>query len=132
VGLNIDLPFEQQPNPYIDKEKSINFDYFFVRKVMFIKYSQGFIVLPGGFGTLDELFEALTLIQTQKIGRFPIILVGSKYWQGLLDWIKHTMGDRHAYINPADMDLISVVDKPEEAVAVINAFYSKYMLKPNF
>jgi uncharacterized protein (TIGR00730 family) len=132
VGLNIELPFEQQPNPYIDKEKSINFDYFFVRKVMFIKYSQGFIVLPGGFGTLDELFEALTLIQTQKIGRFPIILVGRTYWQGLLDWIKTTMGDRHHNINPEDLDLISVVDKPEDAVAAINAFYSKYMLKPNF
>jgi uncharacterized protein (TIGR00730 family) len=132
VGLNIDLPFEQQPNPFIDKEKSINFDYFFVRKVMFIKYSQGFIVLPGGFGTLDELFEALTLIQTQKIGRFPIILVGRTYWQGLLDWIKTTMGDHHKNINPDDLDLISVVDKPEDAVAAINAFYSKYMLKPNF
>ena len=132
VGLNIDLPFEQEPNPYIDKEKSINFDYFFVRKVMFIKYSQGFIVLPGGFGTLDELFEALTLIQTQKIGRFPIILVGKTYWQGLLDWVRSTMGTQYAYINPADLDLISVVDKPEEAVAAINGFYSKYMLKPNF
>ncbi|MCB0767280.1 MAG: TIGR00730 family Rossman fold protein [Flavobacteriales bacterium] len=132
VGLNIELPFEQQPNPYIDKEKSIDFDYFFVRKVMFIKYSQGFIVLPGGFGTLDELFEALTLIQTQKIGRFPIILVGRKYWQGLLDWIKGTMGERHAYINMPDMDLINVVDTPAEAVGVINTFYSKYMLKPNF
>ncbi|MCC6541877.1 MAG: TIGR00730 family Rossman fold protein [Flavobacteriales bacterium] len=132
VGLNIELPFEQQPNPYIDKEKSIDFDYFFVRKVMFTKYSQGFIVLPGGFGTLDELFEALTLIQTQKIGRFPIILVGKKYWQGLLDWIKHTMGERYAYINMTDMELINVVDTPAEAVGVINTFYSKYMLKPNF
>ncbi|HPF91180.1 MAG: TIGR00730 family Rossman fold protein [Flavobacteriales bacterium] len=132
VGLNIELPFEQQPNPYIDKEKSIDFDYFFVRKVMFIKYSQGFIVLPGGFGTLDELFEALTLIQTQKIGRFPIILVGKKYWQGLLDWIKGTMGEKYAYINMPDMDLINVVDTPAEAVGVINTFYSKYMLKPNF
>ncbi|HNU56996.1 MAG TPA: TIGR00730 family Rossman fold protein [Flavobacteriales bacterium] len=132
VGLNIELPFEQQPNPYIDKEKSIDFDYFFVRKVMFIKYSQGFIVLPGGFGTLDELFEALTLIQTQKIGRFPIILVGKKYWQGLLDWIKGTMGEKYAYINMPDMELINVVDTPAEAVGVINSFYSKYMLKPNF
>ncbi|MBK7946794.1 MAG: TIGR00730 family Rossman fold protein [Flavobacteriales bacterium] len=132
VGLNIELPFEQEPNPYIDKEKSLHFDYFFVRKVMFIKYSQGFIVLPGGFGTLDELFEALTLIQTQKIARFPIILVGKKYWQGLLDWVKATMGERHAYINPDDLDLIQVVDKPEEAVKAINAFYGKYLLKPNF
>ncbi len=132
VGLNIELPFEQQPNPYIDKEKSINFDYFFVRKVMFIKYSQGFIVLPGGFGTLDELFEALTLIQTQKIGRFPIILVGTKYWKGLMDWVRSTMGDQYAYINTVDLDLISIVDSPEEAVGAINSFYSKYMLKPNF
>lgn len=132
VGLNIDLPFEQYSNPYVDKEKSINFDYFFVRKVMFVKYSQGFIVLPGGFGTLDELFEALTLIQTQKIGRFPIILVGKKYWQGLLEWIKDTMGTEHQNINMEDMDLITLVDKPEDAVAAINVFYSKYMLKPNF
>ncbi|MCC6400321.1 MAG: TIGR00730 family Rossman fold protein [Flavobacteriales bacterium] len=132
VGLNIELPFEQAPNPYIDKEKSLHFDYFFVRKVMFTKYSQGFIVLPGGFGTLDELFEALTLIQTQKIGRFPIILVGRAYWKGLLDWVKQTMGDRHAYINPVDLDLITVVDTAQEAVDAIDAFYSKYLLKPNF
>ncbi len=132
VGLNIELPFEQAPNPYIDKEKSLHFDYFFVRKVMFTKYSQGFIVLPGGFGTLDELFEALTLIQTQKIGRFPIILVGKDYWRGLLDWVKHTMGERNAYINPTDMDLINVVDTAQEAVDTIDAFYSKYLLKPNF
>ena len=132
VGLNIDLPFEQQPNAYIDKEKSINFDYFFVRKVMFIKYSQGFIVMPGGFGTLDELFEALTLIQTQKIARFPIILVGTKYWQGLLDWIKQTMGEKHHNINLTDLELISVVDSATEAVDAIDKFYSKYMLRPNF
>lgn len=132
VGLNIELPFEQAPNPFIDKEKSLHFDYFFVRKVMFTKYSQGFIVLPGGFGTLDELFEALTLIQTQKIGRFPIILVGTKYWGGLLDWIKQTMGARHHYIAMDDMDLINVVDSPEDAVDVIDTFYGKYMLKPNF
>lgn len=132
VGLNIELPFEQSSNPYVDKEKSLHFDYFFVRKVMFTKYSQGFIVLPGGFGTLDELFEALTLIQTQKIGRFPIILVGRSYWQGLLDWIKQTMGERSAYINMEDMELITVVDAPEDAVDAINSFYSKYLLKPNF
>ena len=132
VGLNIELPFEQAPNPYIDKEKSLHFDYFFVRKVMFTKYSQGFIVLPGGFGTLDELFEALTLIQTQKIGRFPIILVGRTYWKGLLDWVKQTMGERNAYINPNDLDLITLADTAQEAVDAIDAFYSKYMLKPNF
>ena len=132
VGLNIELPFEQAPNPYIDKEKSLHFDYFFVRKVMFTKYSQGFIVLPGGFGTLDELMEALTLIQTQKIGRFPIILVGRTYWKGLLDWVKQTMGERNAYINPNDLDLITLADTAQEAVDAIDAFYSKYMLKPNF
>ena len=132
VGLNIELPFEQEPNPYIDKGKSINFDYFFVRKVMFVKYSQGFIVLPGGFGTLDELFEALTLIQTQKIGRFPIILVGKLYWQGLIDWMRTVMGEKYFNINPQDLDLFTVVDTPEEAVECINSFYSKYMLKPNF
>jgi uncharacterized protein (TIGR00730 family) len=132
VGLNIDLPFEQYTNPYVDKEKSLHFDYFFVRKVMFMKYSQGFIVMPGGFGTLDEMFEALTLIQTQKIARFPIVLVGRSYWQGLLDWIQSTMGEKHAYIHLDDMNLINLVDTAEEAVAVINAFYSKYMLKPNF
>lgn len=132
VGLNIDLPFEQEPNPFIDKDKSIDFDYFFVRKVMFIKYSQGFVVMPGGFGTLDELFEALTLIQTQKIGRFPIILVGSAYWKGLMDWIRTTMGDAHGNIGPKDLELISVVDTAQEAVESIDAFYSKYLLKPNF
>ncbi|MCB9170681.1 MAG: TIGR00730 family Rossman fold protein [Flavobacteriales bacterium] len=132
VGLNIELPFEQEPNPFIDKEKSLHFDYFFVRKVMFIKYSQGFIVLPGGFGTLDELFEALTLIQTKKIGRFPIIMVGKAYWQGLLDWIRHTMGDKHHNIHTEDLDLINVVDTAQEAVDAIDRFYSRYMLKPNF
>ena len=90
VGLNIELPFEQHDNPYIDSDKSINHDYFFVRKVMFVKYSQGFVVMPGGFGTLDELFEAITLIQTKKIEKFPIILVGTDYWSGLLDWVKAT------------------------------------------
>lgn len=132
VGLNIELPFEQEPNPYIDKEKSLHFDYFFVRKVMFTKYSQGFIVLPGGFGTLDELFEALTLIQTQKIGRFPIILVGSDYWKGLMDWMRTVMGGKHGNIGPTDLDLITMVDDAEAAVVAIDAFYSKYLLKPNF
>ncbi|MBL7962254.1 MAG: TIGR00730 family Rossman fold protein [Flavobacteriales bacterium] len=132
VGLNIELPFEQAPNPFIDKEKSLHFDYFFVRKVMFIKYSQGFIVLPGGFGTLDELFEALTLIQTQKIGRFPIILVGSRYWKGLLEWIKQTMDAQHKYIHTSDLDLLKVVDTATEAVDAIDSFYSRYLLKPNF
>lgn len=132
VGLNIQLPFEQFNNIYIDRDKLLNFDYFFVRKVMFMKYSQGFIVMPGGMGTMDELFEALTLIQTKKIGRFPIVLVGRSYWQGMLTWIENVMCDQEAYINPEDMNLINVVDTPTEAVKVIDDFYSKYLLQPNF
>ena len=132
VGLNIDLPFEQSANPYIDKDKLIDFDYFFVRKLMFVKYSQGFIVLPGGFGTLDELFEALTLIQTKKIGKFPIVLVGTSYWKGLLDWIKDTMLKEENNINANDLLLFKLVDTAEEAVKEIDNFYSKYLLKPNF
>ncbi len=131
VGLNIDLPFEQHDNPYIDKDKSLDFDYFFVRKVMFVKYSQGFVVMPGGFGTLDELFEAITLIQTNKIGRFPIILVGSDFWAGLMDWIKNTMLEAKN-ISPEDLDLIKIADSPEEVVEVIDAFYKGHTLSPNF
>jgi uncharacterized protein (TIGR00730 family) len=132
VGLNIELPFEQSHNQYIDNDKILNFDYFFVRKVMFVKYAQGFIVLPGGVGTLDELFEAITLIQTQKIGKFPIVLVGSTYWEGLLDWIKETMLGVEGNISPDDLDLFNIVDTPEQAVEIIEEFYRKYTLKPNF
>lgn len=132
VGLNIKLPFEQFNNPYVDKDKLLNFEHFFVRKVMFMKYSQGFIVMPGGFGTLDELFEAMTLIQTKKIGRFPIVLVGKKYWEGLMNWIKSTMLEVEHNINPEDLNLINIVDTPTEAVKVIDDFYSKYLLQPNF
>ncbi|WP_250632023.1 LOG family protein [Rhodoflexus caldus] len=132
VGLNIELPFEQSHNPYIDPDKVINFDYFFVRKVMFVKYSQGFIVMPGGLGTLDELFEAYTLIQTHKIGRFPIVLVGKKYWSGLLDWIKEVVLGQERNISPDDLNLITLVDTADEAVAVVEEFYSKYLLSPNF
>jgi uncharacterized protein (TIGR00730 family) len=132
VGLNIHLPFEQTHNHYIDRDKVIDFDYFFVRKTMFIKYSQGFVVMPGGFGTLDELFEAITLIQTKKIGKFPIILVGKDYWQGLISWIKDTMISKERNASPEDLDLFSVVDTPTEAVKVIDDFYSKYLLQPNF
>ncbi|MEI7584740.1 TIGR00730 family Rossman fold protein [Runella sp.] len=132
VGLNIYLPFEQHSNLFIDSDKNINFDFFFVRKVMFVKYAQGFVVLPGGFGTLDELFEALTLIQTKKIGRFPIVLVGHSYWSGLMDWIKSTMLEEENNINPEDLKLFSIVDTAEEAVHVIDEFYAKYLLKPNF
>ncbi|MEQ9426153.1 MAG: TIGR00730 family Rossman fold protein [Cyclobacteriaceae bacterium] len=131
VGLNIDLPFEQSGNIYIDPDKLINFDYFFVRKVMFVKYSQGFIVMPGGFGTLDEMFEALTLIQTHKIGRFPIVLVGKGYWSGLFEWINNVLL-ANGYISPGDTDLINLVETPDEAVEVIDKFYSKYLLSPNF
>lgn len=132
VGLNIDLPFEQHFNPYIDKDKVLNFDYFFVRKVMFVKYSQGFVVMPGGFGTLDELFESLTLIQTHKIGRFPIVLVGKSFWGGLIDWIEQVVRDKYFNISPDDMNLIRLVDNADDAVKVIDDFYNNYMLKPNF
>ena len=132
VGLNILLPFEQEPNIYIDNDKIINFDYFFVRKVMFIKYAQGFIVLPGGYGTLDEMFEALTLIQTNKSGKFPIILIGTKFWSGLINWIRDVLLKEEKNISEVDLDLIKIVDSPEEAVNQINEFYKKYHLKPNF
>jgi len=132
VGLNIVLPFEQSSNPFIDNDKLINFDYFFVRKVMFVKYAQGFIVLPGGVGTLDELFEAITLIQTKKIGKFPIVLVGKSFWSGLIDWIKATMLAKEKNISPEDLELFSVVDTSDEALDIINNFYNKYGLKPNF
>ena len=132
VGLNIVLPFEQHYNPYIDSDKNLNFDYFFVRKVMFVKYSQGFVVMPGGFGTMDELFEAMTLIQTGKIARFPIVLVGVEYWGGLIDWIKNTMLEKERNINPEDLNLFRLVDTAEEAAEHIFRFYDKYVLKPNF
>lgn len=131
VGLNIFLPFEQKGNDYIDADKLITFDYFFVRKVMFTKYSQGFIVMPGGFGTLDELMEALTLIQTKKIGRFPIVLVGKKFWEGATAWWKEVLVDE-GMINKEDLNLFNLVDTPEEAIKVIDEFYSKYLLSPNF
>ena len=132
VGLNIELPFEQHDNPYIDNDKSIDFDYFFVRKVMFVKYSQGFVVMPGGFGTLDELFEAITLIQTHKIGKFPIILVGKKFWSGLVDWIKETLLDSHNNISKEDLYLLNIVDTEDEVIEILNDFYEKYNLEPNF
>ena len=131
IGLNIDLPFEQHFNPYIDKGLSIDFDYFFIRKVMFVKYSQGFIVMPGGFGTLDELMEAMTLIQTNKIGRFPIVLVGSKFWSGLFAWFKETLLE-NGMISAEDLNLYRVVDTADEAVSHIKAFYDKYTVNVNF
>ncbi len=131
VGLNIELPFEQFHNKYIDRDKLLEFNYFFVRKVMFTKYSQGYIVMPGGFGTMDELFEAITLIQTGKIARFPIVLVGIEYWKGLFDWIEHSMLG-NAYISEEDLKLYRFVDTAEEAADHIFRFYDKYLMKPNF
>lgn len=132
VGLNISLPFEQGSNIFIDPDKLITFDHFFVRKAMFMKYAQGFIVLPGGFGTLDELFEAITLIQTDKIGRFPIILVGSSYWEGLIKWIREVMLEKENNVSHKDLDLFQIADEADEIVDLIDKFYSKYMLSPNF
>jgi len=132
VGLNIELPFEQHDNPYIDHDKSLDFDYFFVRKVMFVKYSQGFVVMPGGFGTLDELFEAMTLIQTHKIGKFPIILVGMDFWEGLMDWVKKTLLDSFGNISSKDLDLIHLVDTEDEVIAILDSFYKDSGLSPNF
>lgn len=131
VGLNIDLPFEQFHNPYIDRDKLLEFNYFFVRKVMFMKYSQGFIVLPGGFGTMDELFEAITLIQTGKIARFPIVMVGTEFYGKLFEWVQTTMLEARN-ISPEDLKLYRLVDTAEEAVEHIFKFYDKYLLKPNF
>ena len=132
VGLNINLPFEQKPNDYIDRDKSIDFNYFFVRKTVFLKYSQGFIGMPGGFGTIDELFESLTLVQTNKIAEFPVVLVGIDYWSGLINWIKKTMLHEEHNISESDLDLFKIVDTADDAVKHIVDFYSKYMLKPNF
>lgn len=131
VGLNIKLPFEQSFNPYIDPQHLIEFDYFFVRKVMFVKYAQAFVGMPGGFGTLDELFEALTLIQTLKIDKFPIVLVGSEFWSGLVEWIKSTQLES-GFISPEDIELFKIVDSAEEVVETIDNFYSKYFHRPNF
>lgn len=132
VGLNIELPFEQHSNPYLDPDKSINFDYFFVRKVMFVKFAQGFVVLPGGFGTLDELFEALTLIQTNKINPFPVILVGSDYWSGLVSWLRQTVLENERNINAEDLNLFIIADTADEVADAISRYYSKHLLQPNF
>jgi uncharacterized protein (TIGR00730 family) len=131
VGLNIDLEFEQHPNIYIDNDKVVTFDYFFVRKVMLMKYSQGFIILPGGFGTFDELFEAITLIQTKKVAKYPIVLVGKSYWGGLIEWIKNAVL-LEGNISATDMDLIKLVDSADEAVQFIADFYTNNSVKPNF
>lgn len=136
VGLNIDLPFEQSHNPYIDPSRNLNHRYFFVRKVMFVKYAQAFVVCPGGFGTLDELFEVLTLIQTKKISRVPVILVGTEYWTGLKDWIVEVMLGKENNISPDDLNLFSITDDPDEVIDIIHRFYDsgdhKYAIKPNY
>ena len=132
VGLNIDLPFEQNHSTFIDREHNLEFDYFFVRKVIFVKYSQGFVILPGGFGTLDELFEALTLIQTKKINKRPIVLVGKDYWGGLLDWIKTTMLEKEQNIHQDDLDQFALVDSSDEAISYIEEFYKSHELSLNF
>lgn len=130
-GMNIELPHEQNSNPFIDKDKNIYFDYFFVRKVMFVKYSQAFVVMPGGFGTLDELFEAITLVQTKKSSLYPIILVGVDYWKGLVEWIKDKLL-AEGMISPEDIDLLHLVDSPDEVVEVVKEFYKKNKFEPNF
>nr|MBS0036783.1 TIGR00730 family Rossman fold protein [Saprospiraceae bacterium] len=134
VGLNIDLPFEQGNNSFIDPDKNLNHRYFFVRKVMFVKYAQGFVVMPGGFGTMDELFEVITLIQTNKISKVPIILFGSQYWAGLIEWIKNTLV-HEGKVSESDLDLFLVTDSVSEAISYINGFYSgdrSKDLRPNY
>ncbi|OUU17335.1 MAG: Rossman fold protein, TIGR00730 family [Crocinitomicaceae bacterium TMED45] len=132
VGLNIELPFEQSHNEYINPDTCLNFDYFFVRKVMFVKYSQAFVVMPGGFGTMDELFEALTLMQTNKITKQPIVLYDSAFWSGLLDWFKETMLDKYKTIGENDNDLFRLADSPEEVIEHIQGYHNKHGLSPNF
>jgi uncharacterized protein (TIGR00730 family) len=132
VGLNIELPFEQHQNKYLDSETSMNFDYFFVRKVMFTKYSQGFIMMPGGWGTMDEFFEVATLIQTGKLAQTPMICVGSEYWVGLFDWMRKSMMEAEGNIAPGDLELIKIFDTPDEVVAYMSDFYSHNKLQPNY
>lgn len=132
VGLNIELPFEQHSNEFVDKDRNLHFDYFFVRKVMFTKYSQGFVMMPGGYGTLDEFFEVATLMQTGKMLRVPLVLVGTNYWSGLLKWIKETMLEKESNISLEDLELLKLVDTPEEVAEYFLQFYSKHALQPNF
>jgi len=132
VGLNIILPHEQSSNIFIDEDKLISFDYFFVRKVMFVRYSQGFIGMPGGFGTFDEFFEAITLIQTEKIGRFPIVLVGKSFWGDMVSWLKNVVFKQEGNVSEDDFELFNLVDDPQEAIDIIDDFYSRFLLSPNF
>lgn len=131
VGLNITLPHEQHYNKFIDYDKVINFDYFFVRKVMFVKYAQGFVVMPGGFGTMDEFFEAITLMQTEKISLFPVVLFSTEYWKGLIDWIHSTMF-AEGNVSQEDLDRFTIVDTVDAAVDYIDNFYAESDLSPNF
>ena len=132
VGLNIDLPHEQMPNLFIDSDKVIDFDYFFVRKVMFVRYAQAFVVMPGGFGTLDEFFEAITLIQTHKIERFPVILYGSEFWSGCIEWIKNIVCKKFNNVSDYEMFLFEVVDSKNEIIEILKKFYDKKKFAPNF
>lgn len=131
VGLNIDLPFEQFHNEYIDRDHFLEFDYFFVRKVIFVKYSQAFVIMPGGFGTLDELFEAMTLVQTKKIAKRPIVLLGTAYWGGLFDWVQNVQL-KEGYISASDLSLFKITDSTDEALQFIEDFFSSHALSPNF
>lgn len=131
IGLNIDLPFEQKPNEFIDSDKLMTFQHFFVRKVMFVKYAQGFVVMPGGYGTLDEFSEAITLIQTKKTKTFPVVLMGSEYWKELLSWIRGT-AIKEESISPRDLDIFHVCDEPEEAVKIIKDFGIRHGYVTNF
>ncbi len=131
AGVNIDLPFEQGGNPFVDRDRMVTFRHFFVRKVMFVKYAHGFIVLPGGFGTLDEFFEAVTLIQTRKTKTFPIVLMGSEYWSGLIEWIKGTLLGG-GMISSGDLDLFFVTDDPVEAAELVSEFYREHVSVKNF
>lgn len=130
IGLVIQLPFEAKGNDFIDYDKYITFDYFFVRKTIFMRYAQGYIVMPGGFGTLDEMVEVLTLIQTEKLSDFPIILVGKDYWQGLIDWFHGTLL-KEKMVSEEDFELFHVVDTADEAVKIIEEFYHRFSVKPN-
>jgi len=131
VGLNIELPFEQHPNPYIDRDSNLNFEYFFVRKTMFTKYSQGFVMMPGGFGTMDEFFEVATLIQTGKMSQVPLILVGKQYWGGLMFWLEEVM-KKENNVSDKDLALLQLADTAEEVVEHVLKFYNKNSLQPNF
>lgn len=131
VGLNIELPFEQESNHYIDRDANLNFDNFFVRKTLFTKYSQGFVMMPGGFGTMDEFFEVATLIQTGKMTQVPLILVGKSYWGGLMNWMEMIM-QKEKNVSAKDLELLKMVDTAEEVVEEVLQFYSKHSLQPNF